>query len=288
MALSPPTDVIATADGMRFFGPFAALHALDLPRTASSDLYEGFYAAFYDAFTRDELWDLPRYIEAAVASGGPTLELACGSGRIALPLARAGCEVDAIERSEDMLRVLRHRLQREPADVRERVRGQRGDMTNLEIGRRYPLVLLGATSICLLHTAEERLAMFASVRRHLAEHGRLLFDVADTSPDVLRAQDANVLTMGGTEGDRKRFTLVGRRWLPDDGVQLVNFYSEVIDGAGATRRFLGSTSKAVLDHGHLVGELELAGLRVASSEVVLRAHGPGHEQIRLIECRPAS
>jgi SAM-dependent methyltransferase len=283
MALSSPAE---TTDGLRFFGPFATLRALDLPQTASSDLYEGFYAGFYDAFTRDEEWDVPRYVEAAQAAGGPVLELACGSGRLAIPLARAGCEVDALDLSGDMLRVLQRRLEREPEPVRRRIRTRTGDMTRLELDRRYRLAILGATSMCLLHRPEQRVAMFAGVRRHLDDGGRFLFDFAHTSPDSLRAQDAEVLALGGTSGALKRFTLLGRRWLPDEGVQLVNFYSEVIDPQGATRRFLGSTTKAVLDRDALVHELEQGGLELVRSELALPATGPAGDDIHLMECRP--
>jgi SAM-dependent methyltransferase len=286
MALSPPLGGVETADGLRLFGTFATLHDLDLPNTAASDLYEGFYAGFYDAFTREEQWDIPRYLDAARAAGGPVLELACGSGRIALPLARAGIEVDALDLSEDMLGVLRRRFEREPADIRRRVRPRVGDVTRLDLVRRYPLALLGATSICLLHRPEQRVEMFAGVRRHLAEDGRFLFDFAVTSPEVLRAQDSELLTIGGATGDLKRFTLLGRRWLPEDGLQLVNFYSEVVDGAGATRRFLGSTAKAVLDRDTLVDELEQGGLELVRDDLTLPARDEASEEIRLIECRP--
>jgi methylation protein MtfA len=273
-----------TLQPLRFFGPFEALRALDLPNTAESDLYEGFYAGFYDSFTRAEDWDVARYEREARAAGGRILELACGSGRIAVPLARAGVEVVGLELGEDMLRVLGKRLQPEPEEVRARVVPVQGDMTDFDFGQRFGLVVLGATSICLLHTPQARERMFACVARHLRPDGRFLFDYTVTSPEILEAQDSELVTVPAVSERFKRFTLIGRRWDREANVQIVNFYSEVVAPDGATRRFLSSTEKAVLDRDALVDELARAGLALEREETVLEAQ----DRIDLLTCRLAS
>jgi SAM-dependent methyltransferase len=279
---------MTTTDTLRFFGPFEALHALELPNTAESDLYEGFYAGFYDSFTRAENWDVPRYEREARAAGGRMLELACGSGRIAVPLARSGVEVVGLELGADMLKVLAKRLEPEPAEVRARVVPVQGDMTDFDLGERFGLIVLGATSICLLHTPEARERMFAAVARHLRPDGRFLFDFTVTTPEILRLQDAELVTVPAVSERFKRFTMIGRRWDQDANVQIVNFYSEIVAHDGATRRFLSSTEKAVLDRDELVGELERAGLALESEETVLPADGPAGDRIDLLSCRPAA
>lgn len=278
---------MSTATDQRFFGPFAVLHALDLPSSSASDLYEGFYAGFYDTFTRDEDWDVERYIQEATALGGPVLELACGSGRIALPLARAGIEVHGIDLAPDMLKVLAKRAAAEAPDVRDRIHAAAGDMTQLDLGRRFGLVVLGATSLCLLHTPDQRERLFASVAEHLSDGGRFLFDMTITSPAQLLAQDDQLLTLPAVSERFKRFTLLGRKWVPQDGVQLVNFYSEVVAADGTTRRFLGSTAKAVLDRDAVVAELERAGLELLAQEPVLDPADPAGDRIDLLTCAAA-
>jgi SAM-dependent methyltransferase len=268
---------------LRFFGPFEALHRLDLPGTAESDLYEGFYAGFYDSFTRAEDWDVPRYIDEA--AGGRVLELACGTGRIALPLARAGVQVVGLELAEDMLRVLAKRAEPEGEEVASRITAVQGDMTDFDLGERFGLIVLGATSICLLHQPEARERMFACVARHLADDGRFLFDFTVTTPEILRMQDAELVTIPAVSERFKRFTLIGRRWDQQTDVQIVNFYSEVVSADGATRRFLGSTEKAVLERDALVGELQRAGLVLEAEETVLPAEGPAGDRIDLLTCR---
>jgi hypothetical protein len=129
--------------------------------------------------------------------------------------------------------------------------------------------------------------MFSSVAEHLSGDGRLLFDMTITGPEQLRAQDDRLLTLPAASERYKRFTLLGRRWLPDDGVQLVNFYSEVVAADGATRRFLGSTAKGVLDRDTVVAELERSGLRLLAQETVLAPGDPAGDRIDLLTCARA-
>ncbi len=79
-------------------------------------------AAIYDAIYADRddagFWQAM----AAAAGGGPILELGCGTGRVLLPLARAGFEITGLDLSAQMLERCRAKLQAEPPEVRDRVR----------------------------------------------------------------------------------------------------------------------------------------------------------------------
>lgn len=99
---------------------------------------------------------------------GRALELAIGSGRIALPLAAAGVVVDGIELSADMVDVLRSRPGGEHLDVRI------GDMTTVETGRHYPLVFL----IFNLLTQDGQVRCFENAARHLTDDGVFLVETA--------------------------------------------------------------------------------------------------------------
>jgi SAM-dependent methyltransferase len=72
------------------------------------------YAPFYDWENARTLGrrDVPFWRNLAVHAGGPVLELGCGTGRIALPLARAGVHVVGIDRSAAMLNRARARVTR--------------------------------------------------------------------------------------------------------------------------------------------------------------------------------
>ena len=60
------------------------------------------------------------YLEQVQASGAPVLDLACGTGRLALAFANAGCAVTGLDRSEGMLTRFRARLASAPSVVRAR------------------------------------------------------------------------------------------------------------------------------------------------------------------------
>src|SRR4029450_7333491 len=64
-------------------------------------------ASFYDPWSRSVTEDVDFYVEQALASGGPMVELAVGTGRIAIPVARAGIRVIGVDSSPAMLAVAR-------------------------------------------------------------------------------------------------------------------------------------------------------------------------------------
>src|SRR5512144_3310525 len=99
--------------------------------------FEGWdeYAPFYDWENARTLGrrDVPFWRNLAVHAGGPVLELGCGTGRIALPLGRAGAHVVGIDRSDAMLVRARARVKR--AAMAGRIDLIRADIRHLPFGR---------------------------------------------------------------------------------------------------------------------------------------------------------
>ena len=126
--------------------------------------------------------DIARYLELAGASsrplGSPVLELCCGTGRVAIPLARAGYNVTAVDISPGMLQRLRHRLALESREVAQRVEMVEQDVVRLDLGeRKYHLIILPFNSLMCVPSFEGQLATIGAARRHLAEGGRLVLDL---------------------------------------------------------------------------------------------------------------
>src|SRR2546425_8282842 len=98
----------------------------------------GFVAEFYDhvALYRDRQ-DVSFYVEAAKESGGPVLEVGCGTGRVLIPTARAGIDIVGLDFSTHMLEVCRERLKAEPSAVQSRVQLVPGDMRNFRLPRKF-------------------------------------------------------------------------------------------------------------------------------------------------------
>jgi SAM-dependent methyltransferase len=125
--------------------------------------------------------DVGFYVEAARQYGGPVLELGCGTGRILIPTARAGIDINGLDSSEHMLRICRLRLDAEPPVVRQRTTLHRGDIRHFDLGRTFRLITLPFRPFQYLLTVEEQLACLSAVARHLEPEGHLIFDLANPS-----------------------------------------------------------------------------------------------------------
>jgi SAM-dependent methyltransferase len=123
-----------------------------------------------------------RAVARRFAGDGPVLELACGSGRITVPLVRDGHRVIGLDVSAPMLAHARARLARLPAAARERARLVRADMRRFALARRFPLVVMGFNAFEHLYTRTDVAACLAAIRAHLAPDGRFVFDVQN--PDL--------------------------------------------------------------------------------------------------------
>lgn len=107
-----------------------------------------------------------------LAGDGDALELAIGTGRIALPLAARGVRVDGIDLSPDMVEQLRTRPGGDGLAVII------GDMTTATTGRTYGLVYLVFNTIFNLLTQDDQVRCFENAARHLADDGRFVVEAA--------------------------------------------------------------------------------------------------------------
>jgi SAM-dependent methyltransferase len=136
-------------------------------------------AKYYDAAysAKQDLVDLPFYLELAGQSPGPVLEIACGTGRVLLPLARQGIEVHGVDNSLPMLTILRANLADEPHPVRQRVSLHEGDMRDFRLGAQYPLVMIPFRPMQHMHTVQDQVSALRTAALHLTDAGVLVFDV---------------------------------------------------------------------------------------------------------------
>ncbi|MFZ0820173.1 MAG: class I SAM-dependent methyltransferase [Candidatus Acidiferrales bacterium] len=145
--------------------------------------YPDFMPEFYDALPfYNERRDTEFYLKAAREQGEPVLELGCGTGRVLLPIARAGIRITGFDLSEHMLARLRARLAEEPASVRERVELVQGDMTKLDLGRKFRLITIPFRPFQHLLTVKDQIACLRGIGRHLAPGGQLILDFFQVDP----------------------------------------------------------------------------------------------------------
>lgn len=126
--------------------------------------------------------------EATEAGGGPILELAAGTGRLALPLSERGLEVWALDASPKML----DRLRAKPGAANVRV--VEHDMADFTLERTdFSLVFVAATSLFTLLTQELQISCFARAAEHMRPGGRFVIECF--VPDLSRfTDDANLST----------------------------------------------------------------------------------------------
>jgi len=127
--------------------------------------------------------DIKFFRRRAAQSGGPVLELACGTGRVLWPLADSGFEMVGVDLSEAMLAVARAKAESHTVDVRKRVRLEHASMTDFDLGRAFPLVFITFRSFQSLLTPEEERDALACIHRHLEPGGRLIINIFDPRLD---------------------------------------------------------------------------------------------------------
>jgi SAM-dependent methyltransferase len=130
-------------------------------------------ARLYDPWSRSVVEDVSFYVDEAVRSGGPVLELGVGTARVAVPIAAAGIPVVGVDLSEGMLGVARERasLAGVALDLRQ------GDMRDPPVEGSFPLVVIPFRSLLHMETDIDRRAVLRAVAARLAPGGRLVFDV---------------------------------------------------------------------------------------------------------------
>lgn len=176
----------------------------------------GFTAAFYDHIAPyRERSDIEFYVEAAKRSGGPVLEVGCGTGRVLVPTIEAGVRVTGVDSSEEMLAACRARLGGLPATVRANARLVQADMRDFELGEEFPLVTLPFRPFQHLLSVDDQLACLERVGRHLGPDGRLVLDVFNPSLPSLVADN-----IGEEIRDEPEFTT-------PDGARVVRTYRTV-------------------------------------------------------------
>lgn len=107
---------------------------------------------------------------ADFAEGGAVLELAVGTGRIALPLARRGIPVTGVDISEEMLAEL---AAKPDAD---KITAIAGDMTTVQVPGEFSVVLVAFSSLFVLTTQDDQVECFRNAAAHLRPGGRFVLE----------------------------------------------------------------------------------------------------------------
>lgn len=143
------------------------------------------WADIYDAVYADLTHDLAFYAGLARESGGPVLELGCGTGRVSLAMAAEGVAVTGVDISPRMVAAAQAKAAER--GLADRCVFQTGDMASLHLAERFPLVVMPFRSFQSMLTVEEQRGALLSARELLTPGGTLALDAFN--PDVRSLAD---------------------------------------------------------------------------------------------------
>jgi SAM-dependent methyltransferase len=136
------------------------------PKTIYSD------ARLYDAWM-DHTHDVAFYVRQTAESAGPVLELACGTGRLTIPMAQAGAEVVGLDLEPAMLEAARAKA----ATAGVAIDFVKGDAREFDLGRKFGLIIFPNNSLSHLLERKDVESCFRCVRRHLKPGGRFVIEI---------------------------------------------------------------------------------------------------------------
>ena len=193
-------------------------------RTEDTTLYTDTH--LYDTMT----WGgcEPIYLDAALRSGGPVLELGCGTGRMLVPMAERGLSVTGIDQSAEMLATARQRL----LSIGVSASLVEGDMSRFTFPESFAFIFCAINSLLHLLTTDDLRSCFASVRRALRPDGCFMFDIVNFQPAYLALAPGERHKVGEYESDLHGRYIIEETLRYDAATQVVHktfFYSA--DGA---------------------------------------------------------
>jgi SAM-dependent methyltransferase len=197
------------------------------------------------------------YVEEARRGGGPVLELGCGSGRLTIPIARAGIEIVGADLSRPMLEAARAKARAAGVEVDLR----EADMRGFDMPERFSAILIAGNSLLHLLTLDELKECLASVRRHLAPGGRFVFDISKWDLSRL-ARDPSQRYPVYTLNDPKRGEIAIEETASYDTARQIRRIGWYLSAPGAPDFRIVEYELRVIFPQELVLLLEIAGFKL--------------------------
>jgi ubiquinone/menaquinone biosynthesis C-methylase UbiE len=181
-------------------------------------------------------FDVDRYKEIASHVGGPILELCCGTGRVAIPLARRGFEVTGVDISPEMLETFQHR---EPSTISSKLTLVRQDITELDLGGlRFPLAIIPFNSLLLITDFAAQCGALRTIAGHLSEGGLLVMDLVNPLdlPILGNSNPKPFFTRRNVHNGNRytRFAMIGP--FDESHRQLLHGWYDEVDSEGCVKR----------------------------------------------------
>ena len=172
------------------------------------------YAATYDVQYGEFTEDIPFYVEEASRAEPPVLELACGTGRVLIPVAQAGVRVVGLDASPAMVEACRQKIAELPEEVQARITLIEAGMRDFAFDERFGLVYCPFRAFLHLMTTEDQIAALCNIHAHLHDGGRFVLNFFNPDPAYI----AEAATRG------RGLARIGKEFIhPESGNQVIEW-----------------------------------------------------------------
>ncbi|RLT42006.1 MAG: class I SAM-dependent methyltransferase [Chloroflexi bacterium] len=219
-------------------------------------------APFYDLDFEDYDDDVSFYQSLAEYHGDTVLELGCGTGRVAVPLAQSGLKVTGVDINDAMLAVAKQRM-----GARKGLTLKRGDMTTLNLKQTYALVTVPLGGVQHLASVEEFADTIAVIARHLAPGGVAVVDIEAPHPDDFDPTPQPIVehwTKPWADGGQVT-KLVSVESRPAESIKDITWHFDVASKTGALRRMTTMFTFRTITLPEVTLAGRLAGLRTVAA-----------------------
>ena len=249
-------------------------------------------ARYYDLDLVEEPGDVDMYLALADTTDEPILELAAGSGRLAVPLAAAGHEVWAVDLDPHMLARAEKRWAAAAHDRGGELHLVEGDLTSVALERRFGLVVLGLNSLLVLDGRQAQRAALETMARHVASDGRAVIDIWLPAAEDLALYDARLVldwVRRDTETGRWVAKSTSARYSSAAATADISSFFDTWRDGEATTRVLRTDTISLIGAQELVALATAAGLvtDTLAGDYEMGQFGPDSERLVLV-CGGAS
>lgn len=172
-------DFLELTDGFELPTKALELVVESLSKNSSGPLYKD--SRHYDAMNNPEGSDVSFYVEQAIKKSGEVLDLACGSGRFSIPIARKGLKVTGLDLSSTMLNLAKNKAQSAGLDIDFILE----DIRLFNLNKKFDFIFCGFNSSQHLHEEKEFRSFLDGVKQHLKSDGLFVFDIFNPSISML-------------------------------------------------------------------------------------------------------
>ena len=224
-------------------------------------------AQVYDLDLGDKRDDIPMYLRYAQMQQGPILELACGTGRLLLPLARQGFEVYGLDNSTAMLELAREKIAKEESSLSGKIVLVHGNMQDVSAhlrpaDRKFKLAFIAFNSFLHLLTHVDQQSALSGIRDVLSDDGLLIIDIFAPHHQILGQEDDTQIYQHVRHDEPTGATYVRsdrvRRNLAEQ-TQEVDFIYDIIQAGGAKERIVRTVRSRFVFRYEMELTLEAAG-----------------------------